>query len=90
MAALLALLLGLAVPPLLPDLDQAPPQAISIVERDRHRLLVFASAVDNVGPGELEVEARRADGAMRAAPDPAAMGTAAAALAAKMVVATSP
>jgi hypothetical protein len=66
MAALLALLLGFAFPPPLPDLDQAPPQAISIVERGHHRLLVFASAVDNVGPGELEVEARRVGGVMRA------------------------
>jgi hypothetical protein len=62
LGALLALLLvgaTRAPPAPLPDLDQAPPDAVSIVERDGRLLLVFASAVDNVGPGPLVVDARR-------------------------------
>jgi hypothetical protein len=61
------LLVGLAsaVGSPLPDLDQAPPQAVSVVERNGRLLLVFGSAVDNVGPGELVVEARRVGGVMR-------------------------
>jgi Lysyl oxidase len=45
--------------PLLPDLDQAPPQAISIRREGRRSLLVFGSAVDNVGAGPLLVNGRR-------------------------------
>ena len=44
---------------LLPDLDQAPPSAISVVERDGREHLVFLSAVENVGAGPLVVSARR-------------------------------
>lgn len=44
---------------LLPDLDQAPPRALSIdVEEDRERL-VFLSAVENVGRGPLVIAGRR-------------------------------
>jgi hypothetical protein len=65
--ALAALLVALASPPPapLPDLDQAPPQGLSIVERSHRLLLVFGSAVDNVGPGELVVEGQRVGGVMR-------------------------
>jgi Lysyl oxidase len=45
--------------PLLPDLDQAPPQAISIRREGDRSLLVFASAVDNVGSGPLLIHGRR-------------------------------
>jgi hypothetical protein len=65
MFGLAAVLLALAAPAPLPDLDQAPPQAVSVVERDGHRLLVFGSAVDNVGPSALVVEARRIGGVMK-------------------------
>lgn len=44
---------------LLPDLDQAPPSAISLVERDGGERLVFLSAVENVGAGPLVVSGRR-------------------------------
>jgi hypothetical protein len=47
--------------PLLPDLDQAAPQALSLRREGRGTLLVFASAVDNVGAGPLVIEARRPD-----------------------------
>jgi Lysyl oxidase len=50
----------------LPDLDQATPFGISIVERHGRLLLVFGSAVDNVGRGPLVVEARRTGRDMRA------------------------
>jgi hypothetical protein len=63
MLALAALVVALAAP--LPDLDQSPPFGLSVVERNGRALLVFGSAVDNVGRGELVVEARRAGGAMR-------------------------
>ena len=43
----------------LPDLDQAAPDAVSVVRERGRLLLVFASAVDNVGPGALVVEGRR-------------------------------
>jgi hypothetical protein len=66
--ALAALLVALASPPPapLPDLDQASPQGLSIVVRSHRLLLVFGSAVDNVGRGELVVEGRRVGGVMRA------------------------
>ena len=64
MLALAALFIALAAP--LPDLDQAAPRALSVVERHHRLLLVFASAVDNLGPGELIVEGRRVAGGMRA------------------------
>jgi hypothetical protein len=66
MFALAALLVALAAPVPLPDLDEAAPRALSIVRRDHRLLLVFASAVDNLGPGELVVEGRRVRGVMRA------------------------
>lgn len=69
MLAVAALLVAFSAPPrapaALPDLDQAPPQAISTVERKHRLLLVFASAVDNVGRGALVVEARKVRGVMR-------------------------
>jgi len=55
--------LALAAP--LPDLDQAPPLAVAVVARAGRNLLVFGSAVDNVGRGPLVVAGRRAGGAMR-------------------------
>jgi len=64
--ALAALVVALAAPALLPDLDQALPQGLSVVERRGRLLLVFGSAVDNIGPGELLVEGRRVGAAMRA------------------------
>jgi hypothetical protein len=50
----------------LPDLDQAPPFAVSVLERRGHRLLVFGSAVDNVGEAALVVEGERVGRVMRA------------------------
>lgn len=50
----------------LPDLDQAAPFGLSVVQRDGRLLLVFGSAVDNVGPGLLVVEGRRIAGVMHA------------------------
>ena len=44
---------------LLPDLDQAPPSAISVLERDGRERLLFLSAVENVGAGPLVVSGRR-------------------------------
>jgi hypothetical protein len=66
--AALALGLGGSAQPgaTMPDLDQATPDAVSVVARDGRLLLVFASAVDNVGPGPLVVHARRVGGVMRA------------------------
>ena len=61
---------GTAARPLLPDLDQALPQAVAVRARGARELLVFGSAVDNVGAGPLVVEARRpsrAAGVMTAA-----------------------
>lgn len=63
MLALAALLVALAAP--LPDLDQAPPQGLSVVAGGGRLLLVFGSAVDNIGPGELVVVGRRAGRVMR-------------------------
>ena len=71
-AALVALLLpvlaGAAGAPSapLPDLDQAAPFGVSVAERHGRLLLVFGSAVDNVGPGPLIVEGRRVGRVMRA------------------------
>jgi hypothetical protein len=50
----------------LPDLDQATPFGISLVERHGRTLLVFGSAVDNIGAGPLVVEGRRTGNIMRA------------------------
>jgi lysyl oxidase len=50
----------------LPDLDQAPPFAVSVLDRRGRRLLVFGSAVDNVGEAALVVEGMRSGGVMRA------------------------
>jgi hypothetical protein len=63
MLAIAAVLVALAAP--LPDLDQAAPQGLSVVARHDRLLLVFGSAVDNVGPGELVVLARREGSEMR-------------------------
>jgi len=43
----------------LPDLDQALPGAISIETRNGRRVLVFASAVDNVGKGAVVIVGSR-------------------------------
>lgn len=48
---------------LLPDLDQDVPAAVGVREEDGRRLLVFASAVDNVGEGPMEVRGSRDSGA---------------------------
>ena len=40
---------------LLPDLDQAPPAAISVVQQNGQERLVFLSAVENGGTGPLLV-----------------------------------
>lgn len=45
---------------LLPDLEQAKPGAVAVVEEAGRYRLVFLSAVENVGPGPLIVEGRRA------------------------------
>jgi hypothetical protein len=45
--------------PLLPDLDQRPPSQIALMTEGGRALLVFASAIDNVGPGSLVVVGRR-------------------------------
>jgi len=63
MLVLAALAVALSAP--LPDLDQAPPQGLSVVAHDGRLELVFGSAVDNVGPGELVVVGRREGTAMR-------------------------
>jgi Lysyl oxidase len=67
-AALLLAVVGASKGPTapLPDLDQATPQGLSVVERHGRLLLVFASAVDNVGLGPLLVEGRRTGAVMRA------------------------
>ena len=44
---------------LLPDLDQAVPSSLEIVEEGDSYRLVFASAVDNVGRGPLLIEGER-------------------------------
>jgi hypothetical protein len=44
---------------LLPDLDQAPPAAISVVEQNGQERLVFLSAVENEGTGPLLVSGTR-------------------------------
>jgi Lysyl oxidase len=46
---------------LLPDLDQAAPAALSIVQTGDAFQLTFASAVDNVGLGPLLIEGSRPD-----------------------------
>ena len=50
----------------LPDLDQAAPFGVSVVARRGRLLLVFGSAVDNVGAAALVVEGKRARDVMRA------------------------
>ncbi|MGI8606371.1 MAG: lysyl oxidase family protein [Gaiellaceae bacterium] len=49
----------------LPDLDQALPGAISIETRDGRRVLVFSSAVENVGAGALVIAGSRRSRAVR-------------------------
>ena len=49
-----------------PDLDQTAPFGLSVTERHGRLLLVFGSAVDNVGPGPLVVEGSRTGNVMRA------------------------
>lgn len=51
---------------LLPDLDQAVPSELEIVEEGDNYRLVFASAVDNVGSGPLLLEGERPDRAAEA------------------------
>jgi hypothetical protein len=51
----------------LPDLDQAAPFGVAVVVRHGRLLLVFGSAVDNVGAASLVVEGKRAGDVMRAA-----------------------
>jgi len=63
-ATVLALAIGAFVardeaPELLPDLDQAVPSAVAVRREGDRELLVFASAVDNVGTGPLVVRASR-------------------------------
>jgi hypothetical protein len=48
-------------PELLPDLDQVAPRAVSVDRRDGRELLVFLSAVENVGRGPLLVSGARPD-----------------------------
>jgi Lysyl oxidase len=55
--------LALAAP--LPDLDQATPFGISVVQHFGRSLLVLGSAIDNVGRGPLVVEGRRLRDEMR-------------------------
>ncbi len=43
----------------LPDLDQAPPAAIAVVEQEGRERLVFLSAVENAGVGPLVVSGSR-------------------------------
>jgi Lysyl oxidase len=45
--------------PRLPDLDQTAPYGVSVQRREGRYVLVFGSAVDNVGRGALEIDARR-------------------------------
>lgn len=52
-------LIAAALAGALPDLDQAARFGLSVVHRNGRSLLVFGSAVDNVGPGDLVVEGRR-------------------------------
>lgn len=48
-----------AATPLLPDLDQATPYAVSVQKREGRYVLAFGAAFDNVGRGALRIEARR-------------------------------
>lgn len=69
LAALLLAALPAAAAPIrspLPDLDQSTPFGISVVARHGRLLLVFGSAVDNVGEAALVVEGERAGRVMRA------------------------
>jgi hypothetical protein len=50
---------------LLPDLDQALPTEVAIVQEGDTYRLVFASAVDNVGRGPLLIEGERPDRSQR-------------------------
>lgn len=47
-------------PERLPDLDQVPPRAVSVVHREGEERLTFLSAVENVGSGPLVVAGERA------------------------------
>jgi Lysyl oxidase len=62
-AALLSLVLagaaGAGRRDLLPDLDQRPPDTVSIVVKGDRRLLTFGSATDNRGEGPVIVVGRR-------------------------------
>ena len=44
---------------ILPDLDQVAPRSLSVVVDDERELLVFVSAVDNVGRGPLVIAGKR-------------------------------
>ena len=63
---LAAVLAALALAGPLRDLDQATPFGLSVAARGGRSLLVFGSAVDNVGPGALVVEGRRWGADLRA------------------------
>ena len=52
---------GSAAEELLPDLDQAVPSALSVIQVGDSYRLTFASAVDNVGRGPLLIEGTRPD-----------------------------
>jgi hypothetical protein len=52
-----------AAPELLPDLDQVAPKAVYIERREGRELLVFLSAVENVGRGPLLVAGSRTSSA---------------------------
>lgn len=60
-AAALLLLRDEGPSELLPDLDQALPSKLEIVEEGDTYRLIFASAVDNVGAGPLLIEGERPD-----------------------------
>ncbi len=53
LATALAAGCGGSVQELLPDLDQAAPDAVSVERRGSRLLLIFGSAVDNVGSGSI-------------------------------------
>ena len=53
--------------PLLPDLDQAPPSALSVRRHEGAWVLAFGSAVDNVGRGPLIIRGARSGPGVMAA-----------------------
>ncbi|MDQ3891216.1 MAG: lysyl oxidase family protein [Actinomycetota bacterium] len=65
LAARLVVGAGEHAPPLLPDLDEAPPYSVSVERRAGEYVLAFGSAVDNVGRGPLVVVGERVGSARR-------------------------